>query len=377
MRANLPLTGLAAGVTAVALLGIAAPVSAAPGIAKPKIVAVHTIPGKSSAEDVACPPGKPVTKETCTIVGDEQAGNTQSLVHHGKPGAAKPVSPGGGHVTCPSATVCVVAGAESLSTAPGGVVGTVQWLTSGTPTATVVVNGTSNLTGVACTSATRCIAAGQFNGKVTSNGTKQYGEVAVVTTSSTTAHAHRVAKTEDLSSVACTANKSCVVVGFGGSIAKHHGVVVGVKNAHIGSARPAPGVGQFTEVSCGSSTTCWATGLHSSATKGVTGVVAKVKHAKAAHALKAPQDAGAIACVSASTCYLGGGKLGKTGQTSTGEVFVMVNGHIKKSKLVKHTMGFSGISCPTRTSCLVTGLQTFHNPGPSSFWRSDMAVVKL
>lgn len=378
MRARLTLTGVVVGVAGVVALGVTAPAIASPKAAKPKISSVHTIAGKVYAEGVACPTGKPVTKENCQIVGDTSAGtNAISVVHHGKPGGLTTASPGGGAITCPSATVCVVAGAET-STGPGGAVGTLEWLTTGQPSVTVQVRGTNNLTGVACTSPTTCIAAGYFNGKSTATSTKQYGEIAIAKDNETTVHAHRVAKTDVLSGAACDSPTRCVVVGFGGPNATHHAVVVDVTKAHFGSARSAPGAGQLNDIACGSATTCWAIGEHQSAKGRITNVVTKISKGKPKHALHSPEDVGGISCVTATTCYLGGGKVsGSNGQNSTGEVFRLVSGHVKSSKVVKHTMTFSGIACPTKSSCLVTGPQSFHNPGVNSYWRSDVAVVKV
>jgi hypothetical protein len=377
MRVRLTLTGVVVGLTGVAALGMSAPAVAGPAAAKPKVSAVHVIAGKVYTEGVACPTGKPVTKESCDVVGyTSGAANAISIAHHGKPGALTTETPGGGSITCPTPTVCVLAGAET-STGPGGVIGTVEWLTTGQPTVTVEVTGTSDLTGVACTSATTCVAAGQFN-KTISSGTKQYGEVATVNNNETTVHAHRVAKTDVLSGVACSSATKCVVVGYGGPGATHHGVVVGVTKGHIGSARPAPGASQLNDVSCGSATTCWATGEHYSAKAGSTNIVSKVVKGKPRHAKGTAEDIGAIACVTATTCYLGGAKLsGKNDQNSTGEVFRLVGGHIKSARVIKHTVAFSGIACPTTTSCLATGPQSFHNPGPSSYWRSDVAILKV
>jgi hypothetical protein len=377
MRERLTLTGVVVGIAAVAALGVTAPAVAAPAAAKPKVSSVHIIAGKVYAEGVACPSGKPATKENCDVVGDTSAGtNVISVVHHGKPGGLTTVTPGGGTITCPSAKVCVVAGAET-STGPGGAVGTLEWLTTGAPSVTVEVTGTNDLTGVACPSPTRCVAAGYFNGKSTATSTKQYGEVAIVNSNETTVHAHRVAKTDTLSGVGCGSATKCVVVGFGGPNATHHAVVVDVSKGHIGSARSAPGAGQLNDISCGTATTCWATGEHSSAKGRISTVVVKVSKGKPKHALGGPEDVGGISCVTATTCYLGGGKLTGSGQNSTGEVFRLVSGHVKSKRLIKHTMGFSSIACPTTSSCIVTGTQSFHNPGPSSYWRSDVAVLKV
>ena len=376
MRVRVTTIGLAAGLAVIGLAATPFIASAAPKI---KAIGGHTIPGKAYAEGVACPPGTPVTKSDCVVVGNTQAGaNAVARVHHGKPGAFNALAPGGSSVTCPNATTCVIGGAETLSTAPGGVIGTVQWIGPGGPIATVTVDGTSDVTGVGCTSPTVCVASGYFNGKSTATGTKQYGEIANVTESTLTAHAHRVAKTDQLSGVSCDANDSCVVVGFGGPTSKTHGLIIVVKHGKVGAARTAPGAGQLNDVSCGSSTTCWATGEHLSAKKGVLEVVSEVHNGKPLHARTSPQGSGAISCVSSTTCYLAGGKArGKNGQSSTGEVFRLVKGHVKATTIIAHTMGFSGISCPVSTSCIVTGPQSFHNPGVDSYWRSDEVVLKV
>ncbi len=367
--------GLAAGLAVIGLVAMPLTASAAPKI---KAIGAHTIPGKTYAYAVACPPGKTVPKETCMVVGQDTAGgNAISLVRRGKPGAPKSTT-GGLSATCPSATICVTGGAEDSSTAPGGVVGTVSWFTSGTLTKTTVVDGTSDITGVGCETPALCVASGYINGKSTSSGTVQHGEVAIVKNTSSTVHAHRVAKTDQLSGVGCDANDSCVVVGFGGPTSSTHGLIIVVKHSKVGAARTAPGAGQLNDVSCGSSTTCWATGEHLSAKKGVLEVVTEVHNGKPLHARDIPEGTAAISCVSTTTCYLAGGKArGKSGQSSTGEVLRLVKGHVKAITLVPHTMGYSGISCPVSSSCLVTGPQSFHNPGPSSYWRSDVVVLKV
>jgi hypothetical protein len=91
----------------------------------------------------------------------------------------------------------------------------------------------------------------------------------------------------------------------------------------------------------------------------------------------APEEGGggSIACVSASTFIIGSA----TSQYGHGKVDEVVNGKIVTwVTFAAFADGpLTGVYCPTATSCIATGGESSHNPGPNSYWISGVVTLKL
>jgi hypothetical protein len=351
--------------TALALVGPASASPAASG-SKPKPGPTRDLQGKTYATGVACAHGKAPSHETCYVTGSANAtpANTLSSVVNGKPKSTTGETPGGPAIDCPTATVCVVGGASTSS-------GTVEWFKSGKPTATVNVNGSSNITSVACASATKCVAVGYHQN--TGAAAHQQGMFATVTNSGS-ANGKRVAGTSELTGVACPTASLCIAAAYSGDGAVRNGEIVLIKHGHAGAAKRLHGMDQSANVSCGSSKVCWMSGFIESAKLGTRTVFIAVKGGKAKHPIVAATASTGLSCVSATTCY--GSAIGT--QTGPGKLIRIVNGRVKATVVIKKTVAVSGVSCPVPTSCLVTGPSSFHNSGqPDYFWRSAVITVKV
>ena len=100
------------------------------------------------------------------------------------------------------------------------------------------VAGVSVLNGIACESATQCIAV----------GSSQSGEGVVVPVSNSVAgEPVAVAGTTSLQSVACEGGGTCIGVGVGAS---GEGVVVPISNAVPGAATTVANAGELDGVAC-------------------------------------------------------------------------------------------------------------------------------
>jgi hypothetical protein len=351
------------GASALALAGSA---FAGPSVvgAKPKPGHVKTLKGKTYAEGIACPKGKAPAKETCVVPGTTStASNTLSLIHKGVPKSTTTVSPGGLAPTCPTATVCVLAGASTSG-------GTLEWFASGVAGSTSTVSGADNLLGVACTSATKCVGVGYHNGAETPTGEIQNGEIAIVTDGSN-ATAKRIPGMSEVTGVACPTSTMCVAVGTKGNF--KHAALVTIKKGKIGKARVVHGSAQLANVACGSKTTCWATG-YSVSKKGDVDVAVRIAKGKPGHPVLIGHSGSAISCVSATTCYVAGGTKGSAKDKGPGLVTRLVKGHVKASVRIKHVVIFSGIACPVATSCIATGPSKFHGNG---VWSSAVVTIKV
>lgn len=329
--------------------------------------AVKAIPGRVDPTALGCPAGKPLATSTCMVVGSNSSSSVANRVVHENPVAGTDIA-GGVAVACLSTTVCVVVGSSNSEQ------GTLQWLTNGVVTKTVVLRNSSYLEGVTCGVST-CIVVGELYGTPTSQGTPTYGVAADVTEAQSSPGATRVAGTAVLSAVSCATSTSCYAVGSTTGSTNGVGVVIPVTKGHLGARKLAKGTDALTRISCGSPTTCWATGTSYSAHAGVLEEIVPVVNGAPGGVHKGPEYGSAIGCVSATTCFFASG----TSQYGKGEVDELSSGKVIKSLVIaKFAYGsLSDITCPTTTSCLVTGATGFHNPGAGYYYTGAVATLSV
>lgn len=189
-------------------------------------------------------------------------------------------------VACASATRCLAVGNN-------GSRGVVVVIRNGTPGAATKVAGTGGgLSEVGCSSATSCVAVG--------GNAARGGGVGVVVpiTNGTPGVPTPVAGTRDLSGVACSSATSCVAVG---SDSRDVGMMVPVTNGIPGAATPVYNV-SLTRVACASATSCVAV-----ANNFFGGVVVTIRNGIPVAATtslfnRGFSDLGAVACASATRC---------------------------------------------------------------------------
>ena len=128
-------------------------------------------------------------------------------------------------------------------------------VTNGIPGAATPVTGTDILSGVACSSATSCVAVGHKGPSDAGVG------VVVPVTNGIAGTVTPVTGTDVLLGVACSSAASCLAVGQNASIASNpRGVVVTITNGTPRATTTAAGTDFLLGVACSSATSCLAVG---------------------------------------------------------------------------------------------------------------------
>ena len=232
-------------------------------------------------------------------------------------------------VACPSATSCIAVGSGSSS---GAVV--VPLAADGNP-GTPVTAQASFLSEVACGSATSCVAVG---------GT---GIGSVVTIDSgTPGTLQTVTGTEDLGAVACANASTCL--GLGAEFPDVE-VVVPIVNGTAGTAETLPGpTVELNFVACPSATSCIAVGADHSG--GVAVPLSPSGTPGTVQPVAGTSDLEGVACLSATSCIaVGAGSSG-------GAVVVPLSagGTPGTVEAVTGTHALAGVAC-TSSSCVAVG----------------------
>ena len=264
----------------------------------------------------------------------------------GTPGAATPVSGTFSllGVACSSATSCLAVGYKRRGDAN---VGVVVSITNGIPGAATPVTGTDVLLGgVACSSATSCVAVGHKGPSDAGVG------VVVPVTNGTAGAATTVTGTDFLLGVACSSATSCLAVGVNASTGV--GVVVPVTNGIAGTATPVTGTDVLGGVACSSATSCLAVGDAFSDEQ--VGVVVPVTNgiAGTATTVTGTDFLFGVACSSATSC-LAVGQNGVNEPTPRGVVVTITNGTPRATTTAAGTDFLSEVACSSATSCLAVG----------------------
>ncbi len=200
-----------------------------------------------------------------------------------------------------------------------------------TPGSARPVTGTVGLSGVACGSATSCIAVGAGGA----------GSVVVPLAADGTPGTAIAAQASFLQGVACGTATSCVAVGGTGI-----GSVVTIDNGTPGTLQTVSGTQELGAVACASASTCLALGSVFPGGEVVVPIVNGT--AGAAETLPGPTVAlDAIACPTVTSCIAVG----------AGGVVVPLSpgGTPGTVQTVPGTSDLEGVACPSATSCIAVG----------------------
>jgi peptidoglycan/xylan/chitin deacetylase (PgdA/CDA1 family) len=259
--------------------------------------------------------------------------------------------------TCPATTTCVAVGYGDT-----GVMeawgderydGAVVSITNGTPGTVQMLPGTTQLTAVACSSATTCEAVGISHCGIcdTTDG------FAVTITNGIPGNPQPVLSAQDvgevdlLDAVACSSPTTCFAVGTdpisGMSLAQ--GVVVPIINGTPGSLEDVPGSANLSAITCMSADTCSAVGTTISG----QGVVVPISNGTPGSAQIASGTAqlSGVACQTATTCVAVGQNSPPPGVASKGVMVPIVNGTMGSAQIVPGTTTLNGVACPSSTLC--------------------------
>ena len=241
-------------------------------------------------------------------------------------------------VACPSATTCVAVGASASGQ------GVVVPITHGTPGTPEVVPGTQVLSAIACPSATTCVAVGSNALNLPENAQG----VVVTITNGIPGTPQVVARQPYLDGVACPSATSCVAVGS-------FDVVVPITNGIPGTAQVVSGADILFGVACPTATTCDAVGAMPSPTFVASqGAVVPITNGTVGtpEAVPGTTFLDAIACPSATSCVT----LGESASLQEGVV-------VYQGVVVPITNGTPGtaqvapivgaVACPRATTCEV------------------------
>jgi photosystem II stability/assembly factor-like uncharacterized protein/predicted RNA-binding protein with TRAM domain len=248
---------------------------------------------------------------------------------------------GAGGVSCPTTSQCVVVGGtEIFTTSDGGV----QWTSRSVPA------GTQPLFSVSCPSSLVCVAVG--GNIITSIITVLTSSDGGVTWTNSTPNVG----VSVLSAVACASTTSCVATGLSGSGASEQGAIVTTSDGGgTWSVAPAPGNAQdFSGVSCPTSTTCWAVGVQESQYYAQPGVVVVSSNAGATWSLTSAQPGlvndSSVSCIAAAQCTI-------SGATSVGAAAIeyTTDGGTTWSAGSATGQPLTALACPSSATCFAVG----------------------
>ncbi|MDQ6614735.1 MAG: Ig-like domain-containing protein, partial [Actinomycetota bacterium] len=244
-------------------------------------------------------------------------------------------------VACSSATACVAVGQFNDATGSHGVV---VPITNGVPGAPQVVTGTGILSGVACSDATHCVAVGAVT-----DANRVSRAVVVPIVNGVAGTAQKLPDTEGLTAVACYSATSCVAVGT----SSFQGVVVPITNGVGGVAQFVQNDdGGLTGVACYGPTACVAVGNNFPLFES-DGVVVLISDgtAGAAQLVTTTTTLIAVAC-RVSVCEA----TGALQSTSQPGVVQIVDGVPGTPQAAPGSINnLLGIACPTDTACEAVG----------------------
>lgn len=161
--------------------------------------------------------------------------------------------------------------------------------------------------------------------------------------------------------IACPTASACVAAGGDqGASSGDAGVIADVDN---GSAAPTfhiSGTAGLAAVACGSATSCVAVGTGQPAGPGVPPTAAVVPIVNGApgttQLVAGVYGLSSVACPTTSQCYaVGSGPVGPGGQSQNGMIVPITNGVAGTTVVVGDSVGLRRISCPTAVTCYVLG----------------------
>jgi len=216
-----------------------------------------------------------------------------------------------------------------------------------TTTVGQAVPGSNQLIGVACSSATACVAIGY-----------RTGANLVVPITNGVPGAAQVVAARSLEGVACYSATTCVAVGSL-SVPRppmrpgSQGYVVTITNGIPGTPVAVPAVQGLSRVACSDEATCYALG----AAPGGAGVVVTLTNgvAGAVRPISGPYGLDSLTCPSHHTCYGVGRAPGDTGDDQ-GVVVPITDGLAGAAQFVPGSAYLGGVACSTASTCYATGV---------------------
>jgi hypothetical protein len=282
-------------------------------------------------------------------------------------------------VSCVSATTCTAVGSATINTAPHQFVGALyavgkvnggSWTVQTVPDPADYQNG--GLNGVSCTSASSCIAVGQY--ETTTNVTKALAErwngtswtvlsVPDPATSSNT----------QLYAVSCSAADTCMAVGTWTTGGDNGYTLAELWNGTSWTIVPTPtkatDVAVLDGVSCPSGTSCVAVGINYVANPAI--LLAERWNGSAWTAMSIPQPAGGtagglqgVSCSAPSACTTVGFTLAPATAAESGLAERWNGTHWSIQSVPAGTV-LAGVSCPSAGSCTAVGEPYALTPPPA------------
>jgi hypothetical protein len=209
----------------------------------------------------------------------------------------------------------------------------------------IAVPGTTLLVGVACATATDCVAAGQAG--------VQTSGVVVSITNGGPGGAQSVSGTNELYGTACSSTTDCLAVGVGNGATE--GVVVPITNGTAGASVPVSGTAFLRGVTCWRSTDCvavgWQVGNYNDG-NGRIGVVVPITSGVpgAVEQVTGTLDIDSVACSSGSDCV----GVGTGAAAGSGTIVPITDGAAGAAQTLSGTL-LLGVSCSTSSDCLAVG----------------------
>jgi hypothetical protein len=218
------------------------------------------------------------------------------------------------------------------------------------------VPGTTSLTGVGCATATTCYAVGFISPGFA---------VMVPVIDGVAGTAQRLPGTSAaLDDVDCTSATTCYAVGWHlvqipGGRPERHAIVVPITNGVLGTPVEVPGVERLVSIDCVDGTTCYVLTDEQMVLPLVNGV------AGAPQPVPGIDWAISFACASPSTCYVVGQKTGDFSSPDfedwfdKGVVVPIVDGVVGPAQEIPAMMMATAVACATATTCYVVGTGGF------------------
>lgn len=250
-------------------------------------------------------------------------------------------------VACSSASTCYLVGYANPS---GSDTGVIVPVTNGNPGQPITVAGTFYLLGIACANSATCYAVGY-------NNTQQ--GVIVPISDGVPGTVEVVPGTTALEDVVCSTTASCTAVGWvvAGNVGS--GVVVSITNGAIAGAQDAPGTDELLGIACATSDTCYGVGLGQSG-DGAAGVVTAMTNGTPTGTTPVPgtDQLRGVACATSSTCYAVGQTEDITNYQITGDIVTITDGTASSPQAVARSLydnGLFGVACEPTYSCYAVG----------------------
>ena len=278
-------------------------------------------------------------------------------------------------VACTSASSCIATGAYINSS---GVFQALAERWNGTswaiqPTPHLTGGAMNLLIGVACTSATGCLAVGY---SVPNGGNNQNPATLAERWNGSTWRVQHTpnppgAAASNLNATSCVSRSACIAVGNTSNSRVISLPLAQRWNGHTWSIQPTPSPadgGNLTGVSCPSRSSCMAVGGHANPfTEIPPGTLAERWNGTRWRITPTPNPPGggwalgAVSCTSPSACTAVGGRLVPPGKP-TGTLAERWNGHTWSIQPTPNPPGhgiklLTGVACTSRSSCMAVGVE--------------------